>query len=295
MREATIICRPTSRHGLESYRRLCAELPKRGVTIVETHMVKRRKQLQRRVRAAIKSGKRLIVVIGGDGSQAAAVAELAHRDAVLAAVPAGTGNSFAFSLGIKDVDGAIEAIVSGREIRVDLGIVNGTYFANFATIGVLANAANRTSKPLKRLIGPIAYGIASLRPLLRRKSFKLRVTWPGNRIKIVTHEAVITSGRYFGRQPVTPQANIRSGKLAFFASADTSTVQTLTTTAALLLGAQTKLPDAHYFSASKINIKTKPKQPVNIDGHEFGKTPVKFRISRAALRVLVPADFKEHA
>lgn len=293
MREATVICRLTSRNGLAYYQRLQRDLPERGVQITEAHMVRRRKELKKRIRQSVQSGAKLIIVIGGDGTQTAAVAELAHTDCALAVIPAGTGNSFAFSLGIKDdLDAAIEAIANGKEIRVDVGIVNGTYFANFATIGLIADAANRTPRGLKRVMGPVAYGIAALQSFFRDKPFELRVKWKNESLKIVTHQAIVAGGRYFGWQPVTPQASLRSGELAFFAAAGDKPQDVIATNTALLRGDHTELEHAHYFSAPKITIKTKPKQPLNIDGHALGTTPAKFKIAPRALRVLVPQDFQ---
>lgn len=294
MRTATIICRLSSRHGLAYYQRLQHELPQRGVEITEAHMVRKRKDLKTRVRQAIKSGCRLIVVIGGDGTQTAAVAELAHTKCTLAVVPAGTGNSFAFSLGIRDdLDAAIDTIADGKEIRVDVGIVNGTYFANFATIGLIAEAANRTPHGLKKVLGPVAYGVAAIQSMLHDKPFQLRVKWKKERLDIVTHQAIVASGRYFGWHPVTPQANLRSGELAFFAAAGDKPQDVITTNAALLRGDHTSLEHAHYFSATKIKIKTKPnRQPLNIDGQALGTTPATFKIAPCALRVLVPQDFQ---
>ena len=293
MRSATIICRLSSRHGLAYYQRLQRELPERGVKITEAHMVRRRKELKKRIRQAMQSGAKLIIVIGGDGTQTAAVAELAHSRCALAVVPAGTGNSFAFSLGIKDdLDAAIETIVNGKEVRVDVGIVNGTHFANFSTIGLIADAANRTPRGLKRVIGPLAYGVAAVQSFLHDKPFAMRVKWKGETLKIVTYQAIVASGRYFGWQPVTPDASLRSGELVFFAAAGGKAQDVIATNTALLRGDHTELEGAHYFSARKITIKTKPKQPLNIDGHALGKTPAKFRIDPGALRVLVPQDFR---
>jgi YegS/Rv2252/BmrU family lipid kinase len=296
MREATVICRLSSRHGLAYYQKLQNELPKGGVQIVEAHMVRRRKELKQRIRQAVKSGAKLIIVIGGDGTQTAAVAELAHKDCALAVVPAGTGNSFAYSLGIKDdLDAAIETIAHGKEVCVDVGVVNGTYFANFATIGLIADAANRTPRGLKRIIGPIAYGVAAIQSIVHDKPFNLHVKWKHQKLDIVTHQAIIASGRYFGWQPLTPQASLRSGDLAFFAAAGDKPQDVLATNAALLMGDHTKLDHAHYFSATKIKIRTKPKQPLNIDGHALGTTPATFEIAPNALRVLVPQDFEAKA
>ncbi len=290
MREVTIICRSGSRNGLAYYARLQDELPKRGVTIEEAHVVNTRLDLQNRVRKTVKSGRKFIVVIGGDGSQSAAVGELVHSDSVLAVVPAGTGNSFALSLGIKaDIDAAIETIVNGKETTVDVGVVNGTYFASTAIIGLIAEAANLTPAPLKKIIGPLAYGAAAIIPMLRNKPFEMHVKWPNNDLKIETYQAiVVASGRYYGWQPLTPHSDLASGNLSFFAAAGKTAADVIEVNAALLRGEQTKLEDAHYFSAPKITIKTKPKQPLNIDGHALGKTPAKFSVAHKALRVLVP-------
>jgi YegS/Rv2252/BmrU family lipid kinase len=296
MREATIICRLSSRHGIEYYKRLQDELPKHGFAIVEAHMVRRRRELKKRVRQAVEADRKLVIVVGGDGTQTAAVAELAHSDTVMAVVPAGTGNSFALSLGIhNDIDEVIETIVSGKEIRVDLGVVNGTYFANVASVGLIAEAANVTPNPLKRIFGSLAYGFAALVPLFRDKPFELHVKWHGNDLKLRTRQAILASGRYFGWQPLTPDASIRSGELAFFATEMDTPPEAIVTNVALLAGRQTKLKDAHYFSASTITVKTKPKQPLNVDGHALGTTPAKFSVAPRALRVLVPQNFEDEA
>jgi YegS/Rv2252/BmrU family lipid kinase len=259
-------------------------------------VVRRRRALKKRIQQAVKEGAKVIVVIGGDGTQTAAVGELVHSDCALAVVPAGTGNSFAYTLGIKDdLDAAIETIVSGKEIAIDVGIVNGTYFANFASIGLIADAANRTPRGLKRIIGPVAYGIAAIQSFFRDKPFELRVKSNGQKLTLTTHQAIIASGRYFGWQPLTPQASVRDGHLAFFAAEGDRAQDVIATNAALLRGDQTQLERAHFFSAPEIRIKTKPKEPLNIDGHALGKTPATFCIAPKALRVLVPQDFHPRA
>jgi YegS/Rv2252/BmrU family lipid kinase len=293
MRKVTIICRAGSRTGLNAYRRAVEELPKLGVRITAAHVVRRRKDLRKAVRQAVKSGAGIVVVIGGDGSQTAAVAELANSDCTLAVVPSGTGNSFALGLGITaDIEQAIHTIATGKEMRVDVGCVNGDYFANFATVGILAEAADETPKPLKRIIGPLAYVVGFIRPLFRRKPFSLHVKWPGHDLSIETQQAVVAAGRFYGWKPLIPGANVRSGELAFFSATATSVADVMKINAALALGDQTKVGDAHYFSAPEIKVTTKPKQLVSIDGHTWGKTPVKFKVAKKALRVLVPADFE---
>ena len=55
--------------------------------------------------------------------------------------------------------------------------------------------------------------------------------------------------------------------------------------AALVRGDQVNLEGAHHFCATKIYIKTKPKQQLDIDGHTLGKTPAKLKVEPKALRV----------
>jgi diacylglycerol kinase (ATP) len=296
VRNVTIICRQTSRHGVAYFARLQEELPKRGVRIVEAHMVRRRSALQKRIKHAIKAGGQIVVVVGGDGTQTAAVDVLAHAKTVMAVVPAGTGNSFALSLGIRaDLDEAIETIASGKELRVDLGTANGTHFANFATVGLIADAANRTPTFLKKIVGPAAYVVGGIAPLFEDKPFEMRVRRPGDKMQFRTYQAIVASGRYFGWKPVTPNATIRTGNLAFFTAEGSTPADVFRVNAALLRGDHTQIEGAHFFSDRTIEIRCKPAQPVNIDGHHFGKTPVIFKIAPRALRVLVPNDFKPKA
>lgn len=289
MREVTLVCRLSSRNGMAYYRKLDEELPKRGVRIVEAHMVRKRKELIKRIRQAVKAKAEIVVVIGGDGTQTAAVGELVHCKTILAVVPAGTGNSFAYTLGIQDdIERAIETIANGKVRKVDVGVVNGTYFANFATIGLIAEAANRTSRGLKKVAGPIAYGVAALVPLLREKPFELEVRWKGSDLQIRTHQAIVASGRDYGHTPLTPEADVRSGELAFFSAEGESAADVIAVNAALLRGDHTQIEGAHYFSARKITLRAKPRQALNVDGHALGKTPAKFSVEPKALRVLMP-------
>jgi diacylglycerol kinase family enzyme len=127
-----------------------------------------------------------------------------------------------------------------------------------------------------------------MRSLLRSKPFKLHVSWESGVLDIETYQAIVANGRYFGWQPLTPDAGVHSGQLAFFAVEGVSRADALKTSTALLRGDQVKLEGAHYFSARKIQIKTEPKQQLDIDGHALGKTPAKFKVETKALRVLVP-------
>ncbi len=259
-----------------------------GVTVDASHLVAGHKAVRKRIRQAVRSKAPIVVLIGGDGTQTIGAAEVAHSNTILGVVPAGTGNSFAESLGIKTLDQAYDAIANGNVERVDVGVVNGMRFANFATVGLASLIAAKTPRWLKHVFGPVAYGLSAAKPLVRHRPFDVSVKWKKNRLKICTQQIIIVNGRMFGHTPVTPESTLTDGMLTFFATEGTNPVDVMRTYAAFLTHSQTAIPQAHYFRAEKLTIKTSRKTLVSVDGSALCKTPAKFSVERNALAVFVP-------
>lgn len=288
MRQAIVVAQSHARYGERELERAGAELRARGVQVVESHVETGHKALRRRIRQAVRSGASLIVAIGGDGTQTVAVSEIAHSKAVLGVVPAGTGNSFAASLGIDSPEVAFDTVARGRSELVDVGVVNGTRFANFATIGLASVIGEQTPRWLKHRIGPLAYGVAAIEPLLRHRPFRATIRWKKNRLKLQTHQIIIVSGRMYGHTPVTPESTLVDGQLTFFATSRTSPIDVARTYVSFLTNSQTAIPQAHYFRAKKLKIRTSRKATVSVDGAVVCDTPATFSVEPKALAVLVP-------
>ncbi len=288
MQRAVLVGNARSSHSrlfMEAHARLVA----RGVAVDEAHVAADGREVRRYVKHAIRSGSRLVIVAGGDGTLTHAVGAFAYTDATLGVLPLGVGNSFARSLGIQpEIEAAVSAIVDGACERVDLGRVNKTYFANFSTLGLSADISAATPGTLKQAIGTAAYAVAGLGPLLTHRSFSCRIRWNKNRLDLRTHQVIVANGRFFGDTPILPSATITDGELALFTTAGTSTWGVAKSFVALFAGKQIDLRDAHYFSAAKIVVKTSPRVALAIDGDVIGRTPARFSVARRALRVMVP-------
>ncbi len=102
--------------------------------------------LEQLVRDAVAAGADGLAMAGGDGSQAVVAWIAAELDLPYACIPAGTRNHFALDLGVNrdDVVGALDAFVDGGERRVDLAEVNGQVFVNNVSLGLYADAVQRT-------------------------------------------------------------------------------------------------------------------------------------------------------
>ncbi len=262
----------------------------RGVEVLETRLVEERDQVCKAVRRAIKQKVRLIVVCGGDGTQTSVVPFLPIAGTPWASYR-GTGNSFALGLGIDSFESAADAIAYGHERRVDLGVANGTYFANFLTVGLPAQVAAETPRELKSAIGPAAYAVAAVVPLLTHRPFRVDIRWKRHRVRARTHQVIAANGRFYGHQALSPEATVTDGKMTVFVRNRASKLDMIQTYLALVRGEQQSLSDVSLWSTSKaLEIRTKPKVAVSIDGCDFGTTPIRLRVAGHALRVMTPGN-----
>lgn len=262
----------------------------RGLRIAEFHPVPRNDQAEKLAKRAAKAGAPAILVGGGDGTMTHAVNALAHSSSVLGVLPLGTGNSFAQSLGIQpDLDGALDAIAGGHVARVDLGWVNGRYFANFATVGISSTIAASTAHGVKAVLGKLAYVVAAIPQLLRHRAFEAKIRWDDGKLKLCTQDIIVAGGRFFGASPITDDASLTSGKIVLYTTENTSMLGELRTYLAFGRGTQTKLPDAHVINATEFRIEAHPRQAIALDGSPFQRTPAHFRVVPRALRAFVPA------
>ncbi len=131
------------------------------------------------VRAALRARAELILAYGGDGTVTACAEGVAGSGVPLAVLPAGTGNLLARNLGLPlDLHGALEVAVTGMDMPLDAGSVNGARFVVMAGVGFDARVMAATSEPLKKRLGWLAYPVAALSQL-RARPMRVRLRADG--------------------------------------------------------------------------------------------------------------------
>jgi diacylglycerol kinase family enzyme len=118
------------------------------VTLAETS---RRGHATRLAQGAAADGVDVVVVLGGDGTMNEAANGLAGTDTALAALPGGSTNVFARTLGLPDdaieaTGVLLEALARGSVRRVGLGQVNGRYFLFHTGMGFDAAIVDRVER-----------------------------------------------------------------------------------------------------------------------------------------------------
>ena len=291
-RDAVLIINARSRKGRDLFRRAVSRLRAAGITLTAAHAVRDPRKLIPTVKEAVRSGAPMVIVGGGDGSLSCAVDELVDRDCVFALLPLGTANSFARTLGIPlDLDGAIDTIVNGRRRRVDLGVVDGDYYANSAAIGLSPLIGATVPHGLKRRLGRVGYLIWAIWSIYRFKPFQLVIeTEDGERHEMAALEVRIANGAYHGGVEVVDAAEVDSGEIVVQAVTGRIKHRLIRNWLAVLVGHRRwKRETVTDFHARKLKLTTDPPLPISIDGEVLGRTPATVEVAESAIEVVVPA------
>lgn len=293
---AVLIVNTGSRRGREEAARVRRLLNAAGVSLHASYGLRHPERLPATVRAALDQGCTLIILGGGDGSVSAAVAELAGREAILGLLPLGTANDFARGLGIPDdLEAACATIARGRIVAVDLGLAGEHQYVNVVTMGLGAEVVKTTSARLKRLVGPLAYPVATLRALRRYRPFAATLTFPEGDHPAVSYgrllQIAVGNGRFYGGGAVVaPGARIDDGMLDVYAIELRSWWALVGVAWSLKSGRHIRRDDVPYWRTRQVRITTRPRLPVDVDGELVDLTPELFSVARGALRVLVPEE-----
>ena len=287
--EAVLIVNAHSRRGADLFAQARAKLEEAGVRLIAAHPVKDPRKLAGTVRQAVQSGAPMIIVGGGDGSLSGTVDELVGRDCVFAILPLGTANSFARTLDIPlDLDGAIEVIATGQRRRIDLGVINGDYFANCAALGLSPMIGEGIPHGLKRSLGRAGYLLWALWCFIRFRPFRLTVADGETKRELWVTEVRIANGRYHGGVELIEDADVENGAIVVQAVTGRSSLRLLWDWFAKYFKLPRREAVTEEFRGQRIEIDARPRQKISIDGEVLAKTPAVAEVAHRAIEVVVP-------
>jgi diacylglycerol kinase (ATP) len=154
-----------------------------------------------------------IVSVGGDGLAHLVLQIAVPRNIPFAVMPAGTGNDIVRTLGwsLNEIDSYLDRVTSTSAKPIDLGNVDGEWFAAILSTGfdsVVNERANRLSWPK----GPQRYNVAIALELPKFKPLTYEITLDTHSISTEAMLIAIGNGRsYGGGMYVCPQAQMHDG------------------------------------------------------------------------------------
>jgi YegS/Rv2252/BmrU family lipid kinase len=284
-----LIVNAASRKGRDLFRRAKERIGEAGIRLTEAHAVANPKNLIPTVKEAVRSGAPMVIVGGGDGSLSSAVDEMVDNECVFALIPLGTANSFARTLGIPlDLDGAIETIATGERRRVDLGMIDDDYFANCAAMGLSPMIGEGVPHNLKRWLGRVGYLLWASWCLVRFHPFRLNVRGEGINETIWATEVRIANGRHHGGVELIESADLDSGEIVVQAVEGRSSFTLIWDWIAKYWKLPYRERTTREYHGRRLEITTRPRQRISIDGEVLARTPVTARAAERAIEVVVP-------
>ena len=247
-------------------------------------------------RSAVLAGYSPVVAVGGDGTYGEVV------NGVMAAagdgpsvpfgiIPLGTANDLAFALNIpQDVEQAVEIIARGHTRPIDVGRVNGRYFANNSAVG-LEPVITLENARLVRVKGIVRYLLAALICIGRRPQWEMDLTWEdgayrGSTVLVSVGNQRRTGGVFF----MTPSAEPDDGQLDFVFAPNLSRLKLLRLLPLTFSGAHVQRPEVTEARCQNLTIRSRPGTPIQADGEvfELSAEEICYEVLPGRLTAIVP-------
>ncbi len=242
-----------------------------------------------------------IIAAGGDGTIGEVVnglAKAAKDDQALLGpfgiLPLGSANDLVDNLGLpKDLASAARVIAAGKTRRMDIGSVNGLYFANNSAIG-LEPYITLVQQRIIWIKGILRYLVAAIAGIMDKPLWSAEITWEGGQYKgemllVTVGNGARTGGVFY----MAPHANLFDGKLTFVYGLRRTRREmfaVLPKTMKRDAGNYVETKDIHEEQSSWIKIHVDSPTPAHIDGEIFTEAiqDLEYHIHPGRLQILAP-------
>ena len=245
---------------------------------------------------AEKEGYSRVIVAGGDGSCYEAANGLVTNGIPLGIIPLGTGNDFSKGLKLpQSIEEAFWVAVSGKEVSVDLGMVNGRFFVNVVSFVFDAQIVRRIpelKKNLKIIPSKWLYSLALLESLTQSMNFP-EITINNGKGKRILGLVVTNGPQYGGMFKIAPRASLTDGLLDVCLIGEMNKLRLMKNLPKVLNGTHDLLPEVKMGRASSLVVSSFDELACEVDGEIFdSKKEYIITAHQKALRVIVPQNSK---
>jgi len=236
----------------------------------------------------------IAIAWGGDGTLNEVACGLFETSTALGVLPGGTVNVFAREVGIPlKLDGALDALVSGRVSRIPLGLAGERPFLLMAGIGLDGEVVYRLKEGFKSALGAKAFWLDGFRLLASYPMTPLRIRAEGREI-VGTGLIAGKIRRYGPHYTVTPDAKLEEPKLDVVVFKGTNRRDYLRYLAGVLGHFHLKFKDVEHFKTDALTIDVDDTGSgsdvrFQLDGEPAGYAPLVLGVRDKALAVVLPS------
>lgn len=229
-----------------------------------------------------------VIAVGGDGLLHLVLQKITPAQVPLAVIPAGTGNDFVRTLGWSpdNVDAILEAVLSKKPRSVDLGLVDGEWFAAILSTGfdsIVNEKANTLSWPK----GPMKYNVAIAIELPRFAPRHYEIILDDRTISTQAMLIAVANGRsYGGGMLVCPRADISDGYFDVMVLHPISKLEFIKVFPRVFKGTHITHPAVEIVRSKSVKITSEA--VAYADGERIGQLPVSAQCIPGALMTWLP-------
>jgi diacylglycerol kinase (ATP) len=257
----------------------------------------------------------VILLFGGDGTIHRHLGQLVKLGLPVLVVPAGSGNDFAASIGLRRVQHSLAAwkefCTGAANVReIDLGTISPVlgageapsmqgprYFCCVAGVGLDGEVARRANQLPRWLRGNGGYVLSVAPTIFTFAPFPLKIlqrdastnSWT-IRSNGTTLLAVFANTPFYGGgMKVAPQAKMDDGLLDVCKVSAVGPLRLFRLFPTVFSGRHLKVREVEYFQSSRLRIETEDPMDVYADGEYVCRTPIEVSVQSLALKVVAPA------
>ena len=244
---------------------------------------------------AVERGFDIIIAVGGDGTLnevVAGVSQCEHRPKI-GLIPMGTTNDFARAVHIpRKIDEALDIILKGDTIPVDVGLVNNErYFINIAGGGRITELTYEVPSKMKTVLGQLAYYLKGIEMIPSIKSSHMRIDMDG---EIFEGNAMMflcaLTNSVGGFEKLAPDASINDGYFTMLILKECNVTEFIKLVTLAVRGEHLNSDLIMYKKATRIEILSNDGVNLNLDGEYGGDVPAVFQNLKRHVEVFVPID-----
>jgi diacylglycerol kinase (ATP) len=266
-------------------------LEREGVVDPLWYEVPKSKFAPKCVRKALNAGADLLLVWGGDGMVQRCIDAVGDEPAVVAILPAGTGNLLARNLEIPvDLEAAVGVALHGARRTIDVGRINGQRFTVMAGVGIDALMIRDADRDMKGRFGRAAYVWTGAKNL-RSKPFTARIDVDGERWFDGKSGCVLVGnvGKVLGGIEAFDGASPEDGRLEIGVVTAQGLTQWTRALVRTAVGSADRSPFVQTTKAKKIKLKLDRKVLYELDGGDQSEVDrIKIRVEPQAVTFCVP-------
>ena len=255
----------------------------------------------------------LILLFGGDGTVHHYLGQLVKLGLPVLVVPAGSGNDFACSMGLRRVRDSITAWRNfcdgtGNTRDIDLGVISARenaggapararYFCSVAGVGLDGEVARRANRLPRWLRGHGGYLLSLAPTIFTFAPLPMKILtsvdggnensgWTTRHDQPTLLAAFANTRSYGGGMRIAPRAKMDDGLLDVCIIGSVARCRLLRLVPTVYTGRHLSLPEVEYLHAARVRVETEYPLEVYADGEFVCRTPIDVAVESAALKVV---------